>query len=341
MVRASVLSALGFMRSTVVSALGLFADVLVDFLNIETHLAELADHLRQFSSDLRDDAVHVFEIGLSLLLGRGTLGTVLVGSGAGKCSLVRLEEGLAFGERDAGQTFSHTVDIDLQDSQLTTQLGDLLLHLLEGSAYMVESSATDSAMESSMVSEMTTVMTASTTAAFVKHALVIQMFEQMTTLETLADQTKTTTLFSGTSATEMVALGERRVIQRIDDWSHQAFNGSVQVVGQVLGIVKTTNTSATHVLRQNRMNMHDAMNDHTFRFTILVDNIVMNDVIVVVVVVVTANTHAAMITRTTVLVASTSNTITDPVDLVFELVRSSVQVVNLDLRHRGDSRSKS
>jgi len=148
------------------SSLGLFADVLVDFLNIEAHLAELADHLRQFSSDLRDDAVHVAEIGLGLLLGRGSLVTVLVGSGAGKCFLVRLEESLTFGERDASQTFSHTVDINLQDSQLTTQLRDLLLHLLEGSADMMESSATDSAMESSVMTDVTTMVAASTTGAF-------------------------------------------------------------------------------------------------------------------------------------------------------------------------------
>jgi len=102
-----------------VSALGLLADVLVDFLNIETDLAKFADHLGQFRSDLLDDAIHMGEIGLGFLLGRGSLGAILVGSGSGKGSFVRLEEGLAFREGDAGQTFRQTIDIDLQSSQLT------------------------------------------------------------------------------------------------------------------------------------------------------------------------------------------------------------------------------
>jgi len=117
---------------------------------------------------------------------------------------------------------------------------------------MVESSAADSAMESSMMTEMTTMMTGpmssfvTTVVARFEHTFVIQVLEQMATLETFTDQTKMTTLFAGMSATEMFALPESRVIQRIDDGGHQAFDGSVQVVSQILGIIEVANTRATH-----------------------------------------------------------------------------------------------
>lgn len=133
----------------------------------------------------------------------------------------------------------------------------------------------------------------------------------------------------------MFALPKCRVIQRIDDGGHQAFDGSVQVVSQILGIIEVANTRATHEVRQHRMHIDDAVNDLSVHFGFK-NNIVMDDVMNDVVMSTTSAHMAADMmstTRLAIFVASMTNSSMDPVHLVFELVSSSVQVVNFDLRH--------
>jgi len=81
------------------------------------------------------------------------------------------------------------------------------------------------------------------------------------------------------------------------------------------------------------MHIDDAVNDLSVHFGFMY-NIVMNDVMNDVVMS-TTSTHMAAdmmtTTRLAIFVASMTNSSMDPVDLVFELISSSVQVVNFDL----------